>query len=87
MKRLEFFYPPECEIPVKSATVSVGENIYNLLLLFLSPQNFTQNEIRGYKGDSVFLFAGDEAKLIRIQLPDAHSCDIDSLAYKLFVFK
>ncbi|MDP3940765.1 MAG: hypothetical protein Q8Q49_00490 [bacterium] len=86
LKRLEFTYSPICEIPVKSATISIGTKKDSLHQLFLSPQNFTQKEVRDYKGGSVFLFAGDQASFIRVQLPDSSSCDVGGVSFKLFVF-
>lgn len=86
LKRIEFYYPPVCEIPVKMALISIGTSLDNLQQLPFSPQNFTQSEIQGYEGSSVYFFLGEETRFVHIRLEEKGECDIKDILPKLFVF-
>jgi hypothetical protein len=87
LKRLEFFFQNDkCDIPLSFAKIflSIDDKEYQQV-----PQvanDFTENEIRGYKAKRIVLFTGEEAKYITISFPPHKECAIEDLSAKAFTF-
>lgn len=48
--------------------------------------SFTEEEMKGYKGDFVYFFTGDEAKYLKITPPSNYTCNLSEIKLSVFTF-
>ncbi len=88
LKALAMTFPnTDCKDRMIGATIHISTDGKNYSGKIDEINGFTEEEMRNYKGDLVYLFPGDEVRYIKIAPPSNFPCNLSEIKFYVFTFK